>query len=56
MRRLLADPVRRLEFAAASVDRARECYSWSRTADRLLTVYYQVTGIQRYADETVSAG
>jgi D-inositol-3-phosphate glycosyltransferase len=54
LRELLADPVRRLEFGAAAVDRAAECYSWSRTADQLIAVYERLT-VQRTV-EAVSAG
>lgn len=39
LRRVLADPLRRLEFAAAGLDRARQCYAWERVADRLGTQY-----------------
>lgn len=55
LRELLADPVRRLEFGAAAVDRAAECYSWSRTADQLVAVYQQLTRIE-VPVEAVSAG
>jgi glycosyltransferase involved in cell wall biosynthesis len=54
LRELLADPVRRLEFGAAAVDRAAECYSWSRTADQLLAVYQRLAGVKAPA-EVVSA-
>lgn len=39
LRRLLRDPVRRLAYATAAVDRARTCYSWRRTAEQLQRVY-----------------
>lgn len=44
LRRLLADPVKRLGYATAGVDRARQCYSWDRSADRLTALYEQVVG------------
>jgi glycosyltransferase involved in cell wall biosynthesis len=43
MGRLLTDPVRRLGYAAAGLDRARQCYSWERTAGQLLAVYERVS-------------
>jgi glycosyltransferase involved in cell wall biosynthesis len=55
LRELLADPVRRLEFGAAAVDRAAECYSWSRTADQLIAVYQQLSRVE-VPVEAVSAG
>ncbi|MFS8478910.1 MAG: glycosyltransferase [Micromonosporaceae bacterium] len=42
LRHLLADPVRRLAYATAGVDRARQCYSWTRSAERLAVVYAQL--------------
>jgi glycosyltransferase involved in cell wall biosynthesis len=42
VRKLLADPVRRLGYATAGVDRARQCYSWTRTAERLTALYEQI--------------
>ena len=59
LRTLLNDPVRRLEFGAAAVDRANECYSWSRTAEQLLAVYRRLAHEEEPAEvaaEVVSAG
>lgn len=39
LRHLLTDQVRRLQFSAAAVDRARACYSWTRTAGALRSLY-----------------
>lgn len=39
LRRLLADHRRRFAYATASADRARQCYSWQRTAGQLAEVY-----------------
>ncbi|MEI4902571.1 glycosyltransferase, partial [Klebsiella pneumoniae] len=36
MRRVLADPIRRVEYAAAGLDRVRQVYSWDRVAARVL--------------------
>jgi D-inositol-3-phosphate glycosyltransferase len=47
IRRLLADPLRRLAYATAAVDRARTCYSWQRTADQLVAVYAAVSAARR---------
>lgn len=44
LRSLLADPLRRLEYAAAALDRARERYSWGRSAEQLLAVYERLVG------------
>ena len=52
LRTLLSDPVRRLEFGAAAVDRAAECYSWARTADQLLAVYRRLANVQEPAEAT----
>jgi D-inositol-3-phosphate glycosyltransferase len=43
LRRLLDDPVRRLAYGTAAVDRVRQCYSWHRTADKLATIYAAVS-------------
>ena len=37
--RLLADRPRRFAYATAALDRARQCYSWSRAAEQLGAVY-----------------
>ncbi len=42
LRRLLADEVRRMSYAAAALDRARSCYSWRRAAQQLGAVYETV--------------
>lgn len=39
IRRLLADPVRRLGYSSAGADRARQCYPWSRTAAQAAGAY-----------------
>ncbi len=39
IRRLLRDPIRRMAFATASIDRARACYSWQRTAEQMQRIY-----------------
>ncbi|MBX6357854.1 MAG: glycosyltransferase [Micromonosporaceae bacterium] len=43
LRRLLDDPVRRLAYGTAAVDRVRQCYSWHRTADQLAMIYAAVS-------------
>ena len=43
LRRLLDDPVRRLAYGTAAVDRVRQCYSWHRTADQLATIYAAIS-------------
>jgi glycosyltransferase involved in cell wall biosynthesis len=52
LRMLLIDPVRRLEFGAAAVDRAAECYSWARTADQLLAIYRRLADVREPAEAT----
>jgi glycosyltransferase involved in cell wall biosynthesis len=47
LRRLLDDPVRRLAYATAGLDRARQLYSWQVTADRLIDVYAAVAAARR---------
>jgi D-inositol-3-phosphate glycosyltransferase len=42
LRRLLDDPRRRSAYAAAARERARNCYSWRRTAGQLTAVYREV--------------
>jgi D-inositol-3-phosphate glycosyltransferase len=44
MRSVLADPIRRVEYAAAGLDRVRQVYSWDRVATRVLAEYEQLTG------------
>lgn len=39
LRRLLRDPIRRMAFTSAAIDRARTCYPWRRTAEQLARVY-----------------
>jgi glycosyltransferase involved in cell wall biosynthesis len=45
VRRLLADPGRRLGLGAAALDRARSMYSWQRAAQQLTAVYRSVAGV-----------
>jgi len=42
LRRLLADPMRRVSYAAAALDRARMSYSWKRVAAQLGALYDEV--------------
>lgn len=42
MRSVLTDPIRRVEYAAAGLDRVRQCYSWDRVAGRVLAEYQQL--------------
>jgi len=44
LRTVIADPVRRMGYATAGMDRARQCYTWERTATRLAAVYAEVSG------------
>ncbi|WP_199514854.1 glycosyltransferase [Nucisporomicrobium flavum] len=44
LRRLLADDMRRVSYAAAAADRALHSYSWRRIAARLTAVYATVAG------------
>lgn len=39
IRSVLADPIRRVEYAAAGLDRVRQVYSWDRVAGRVLAEY-----------------
>jgi D-inositol-3-phosphate glycosyltransferase len=43
IRRLLNDPIRRLAYATAALDRARQAYSWRRCAGQLSGVYATLT-------------
>jgi D-inositol-3-phosphate glycosyltransferase len=43
LRKVLDDPVRRLAYGTAAVDRVRQCYSWHRTADQLAAIYAGVS-------------
>ncbi|XVV09454.1 glycosyltransferase [Actinoplanes sp. CA-131856] len=45
LRKLLADDVRRISYAAASVDRAVHSYAWPRVAGRLAAVYASAAGV-----------
>ncbi|SCL24508.1 Glycosyltransferase involved in cell wall bisynthesis [Micromonospora rhizosphaerae] len=45
--RLLTDRIRRLAYATAAQQRARRCYSWSTTAERLAEVYGAVAAVRR---------
>jgi glycosyltransferase involved in cell wall biosynthesis len=53
LRRLVNDPVRRLAYSAAAVDRVRQCYTWERSAIQLESVYAAVARIPR--DSEVAA-
>jgi glycosyltransferase involved in cell wall biosynthesis len=46
MRSVLANPIRRMEYAAAGLDRARQCYAWDRVASRLGAQYQSLTADQ----------
>ncbi|WP_319458562.1 glycosyltransferase [Micromonospora sp. RTP1Z1] len=47
IQRLLGDRIRRFAYATAALERARRCYSWSTTADRLTEVYGEVATVRR---------
>ena len=47
IRRLLGDRLRRFAYATAALERARGCYAWSTTADRLAEVYGEVAAVRR---------
>jgi D-inositol-3-phosphate glycosyltransferase len=47
LRRLLGDPMRRLAYATAALDRARQVYSWRRCAAQLNSLYAAVTALRR---------
>lgn len=47
LRQLLDDRVRRFGYATAALDRARNRYSWARTAERLVEVYAAVGAVRR---------
>jgi glycosyltransferase involved in cell wall biosynthesis len=47
VRRLLGDNMRRLAYATAALDRARQCYSWRRCAAQLASVYGALVGARR---------
>ncbi len=55
LRALITDPLRRLEYAAAAVDRARERYSWGRSAEQLVAVYSRLIGVPEVVPEVVQA-
>jgi D-inositol-3-phosphate glycosyltransferase len=42
VRGVLADPIRRMGYAAAARDRATQCYAWNRVASRLASEYQQL--------------
>lgn len=42
IRTVLSDPIRRVEYAAAGLDRARQVYSWDRLASRVVAEYEQL--------------
>ncbi|SNY49257.1 glycosyltransferase [Paractinoplanes atraurantiacus] len=45
LRKILADDVRRISYAAAAVDRAVHSYAWPRIAGRLAAVYASAAGV-----------
>jgi glycosyltransferase involved in cell wall biosynthesis len=47
IRRLLGDKMRRLAYATAALDRARQVYSWRRCAAQLAGVYGALVGVRR---------
>jgi glycosyltransferase involved in cell wall biosynthesis len=53
LRRLLNDRVRRFAYATAALDRARQCYTWKRTAAQLGVVYASVSRV-RHPSEVVA--
>jgi glycosyltransferase involved in cell wall biosynthesis len=55
LRRLLRDPVRRLAYGSAALDRARHCYTWARAAEQLSTLYAGLTGQDVQTRETTGA-
>ncbi|HEY8474137.1 MAG TPA: glycosyltransferase [Natronosporangium sp.] len=44
IRSVLADPIQRVEYAAAGLDRVRQVYSWDRVASRVSATYEQLPG------------
>jgi len=44
LRAVISDPVRRMGYATAGMDRARQCYPWERTAAQLAAIYAEVSG------------
>jgi glycosyltransferase involved in cell wall biosynthesis len=42
MRGVLADPILRMGYAAAALDRARQCYAWERVTRRLAAEYAEL--------------
>ncbi|MEH1016102.1 glycosyltransferase [Micromonospora sp. CPCC 206060] len=47
IRRLLDDRIRRFAYATAALNRARQHYSWQRTAEQLTAVYTAVGAVRR---------
>ncbi|HEU4421920.1 MAG TPA: glycosyltransferase [Pilimelia sp.] len=47
VRKLLNDPMRRLAYATAALDRARQAYSWKRCAAQLSSIYGALTATRR---------
>jgi glycosyltransferase involved in cell wall biosynthesis len=45
--KLLNDPVRRMAYAAAAIDRVHRCYSWHRVAAQLSALYAMVSENRR---------
>jgi D-inositol-3-phosphate glycosyltransferase len=54
LRRLLGDPVRRISYGAAAVDRAVSTYAWPRIAARLAGTYAAVLGSNEISREAVA--
>jgi D-inositol-3-phosphate glycosyltransferase len=54
LRRLLADDMRRVGYAADAVDRAQHSYAWPRCAARLTAVYNAVSGAAAATQEAVA--
>lgn len=47
VRRLLGDNMRRLAYATAALDRARQVYSWQRCADQIVALYEGLVRVRR---------
>jgi D-inositol-3-phosphate glycosyltransferase len=54
LRRLLSDPLQLAQLGAAGADRARSAYTWTRTAERLASVYQDVTASVRPASPALA--
>jgi glycosyltransferase involved in cell wall biosynthesis len=42
VRGVLADPLRRMAYSAAALDRIRQCYAWEQVARQLDAEYQQL--------------